>query len=181
MSHKDLIKTFAKGAVRCFFCDAPLPEHKTWPGKRTHTCQELACVEDLDSFSLRLAKVAPGTVLVRHGEGLCHGPKCGRPLPTGIYASRSKTHCCSAECWYRKDVNPTSMYVCICGCGKKFAGNRSLSRRKGVAFFNYSHREKFLLERNLSRCGALASVALDYLTTFVREPLKNAPILMPFA
>lgn len=49
-----------------------------------------------------------------------------------------------------------------------------MSRRRGTAFYNFAHRANFLLERNLSRCGNLRNVALDYLTTFVPLHYRNA-------
>ncbi len=174
MSHKDWIRTFAQDTTRCLLCATLLPEHKTWPGKRTHTCDALSCVDDFDRLSESLGKLAPGAVLVRAGEEVCHGPKCGRPLPAGIYASRSKAHCCCSECWYRRNMNRTLMYVCTCGCGKMFGGNRSMSRRRGSAFYSHEHRRVFLLEENLRRCGALASVAREYLTTFVPVHYRSA-------
>jgi hypothetical protein len=92
----------------------------------------------------------------------------------GIYDSRVKARCCSAECWYRKDANPTAMYVCACGCGTTFRGNRSASRRKGIAFFNFDHRTKFLFGKNISQCGNLGKVALDFLSTFVPIHYRNS-------
>jgi site-specific recombinase XerD len=66
------------------------------------------------------------------------------------------------------------MYVCACGCGTTFRGNRSASRRKGIAFFNFDHRAKYLLEKNVSQCGELGKVALEYLNTFVPIHYRNA-------
>ena len=174
MKHKDHIRSFLDGETHCIQCGVPLPAHDTWPGKRTHTCQGLACVSDLDVLSSRLKSLVPGSLLVRPETEVCHGPKCGRFVPAGIYGSRSKNRCCTAECWYRKDMNPTAMYVCVCGCGKTFGGNRSMSRRKGIAFFNLDHRAKFLLEANISECGDLGNVAREFLDTFVRSHYRNA-------
>lgn len=184
MKHKERIHSFVEGETRCILCDVPLPAHATWPGKRAHTCQNLVCVNDLEALSSRLKGLAPGSVLVRSGSELCSGPKCGRFVAAGIYDSRTKDLCCSGECWYRKDANSTAMYVCACGCGTSFRGNRSASRRNGIAFFNFDHRATFLLRKHIAQCGNLGKVALDYLSTFVpihyRTPKAVKSSIFPF-
>ncbi len=155
-------------------CGVPLPAHDTWPGKRAHTCEGLACVDDLDILSSRLKTLVPGSVLVRANAEICCGPNCGRVVAAGIYDSRSKKRCCSADCWYRKNANSLAAYVCACGCGRSFVGNRSASRRRGTAFFNLDHRSRFLLEANISACGDLGNVVREYLDTFVVSHYRNS-------
>jgi integrase/recombinase XerC len=174
LKHKDLIRSFSNGEAHCMLCGVPLPTHDTWPGKRTHTCEGLACVDDLDVLSSRLKTLVPGSALVRPNAEICCGPKCGRLVAAGIYGSRWEERCCSADCWYRKDANPTAVYVCACGCGRTFRGNRSASRRRGTAFFNFNHRSRFLLEANISACGDLANVVREFLNTFVPSHYRNS-------
>ena len=184
MKHKDCILSFADGEKVCVLCDKPLHAHDTWPGARIHTCTGLSCVQDIDSLASSLNSLLRGAKLVRSATEICRGPKCGRFVPARIYGSRSKNFCCSSACWYRRDMNTTALYVCKCGCGKTFAGHRSLSRRRGTAFLNIEHRANFLLEKNLSRCGNLRNVAREYLSTFVplhyRNPKGAKSSIFPF-
>ncbi len=184
MKHRERIRSFLAGETQCILCNVPLPAHDNWPGKRVHTCQGLACVSDLDALADRLKSLAPGSVLVHPNSELCCGPKCGRFVDCGIYNSRSREFCCCSECWYRKDANPTATYVCVCGCGMTFRGNRSTSRRKGTAFFDFDHRAKYLLEMHITQCGDFGDIVRDYLGTFAafhyRRPKSVEGSIFPF-
>ncbi len=174
MSHKLLIHDFADGEAACIFCCRLLPAHATWPGKRVHVCADLKCISDFEAAATRLKQLAPGNVLIGPDAVMCAGPKCGRMVPGGVYKAGSRDRCCSAVCWSRKDGNSTSLYVCSCGCGTKFRGNSSLSRRKGRAYLDFTHRAQHLLALHVAECGLLGQVALDYLRTFVPIHYRNS-------